>query len=122
MLALESLAKCLVLLTIPDGFYRFLKDVSQHSLLLILSGAFMTKGRKTTRQDITARGNVSQCVGTLTSRPGAITKIPYQALQRCGGTGRIENDTALFARFLTLAHEFQFFTSGSSEQCLFRVG
>ena len=76
MIALESPAKCLIPLTVPDGLYRFLEDVPQHALLLVLSGAPMSERSETTREYIPARGNIGQRVGTPATGPGAITKIP----------------------------------------------
>src|SRR5260370_42275080 len=88
MIALESPAKCLIPLTMPDSLYRLLKDVPQYTLLLILPGAPMPERRKTTREHIPARSNVGQRVGTSTARPGTIPKIPYQAPQGRGGACR----------------------------------
>src|SRR6266566_9573808 len=122
MIALEGTAKCFISLTAPDGLYWFLEDVPQHTFVLILPGAPMPKRSKTTREHIPARGNVGQRVGTMATGPGAITKIPYQALHGCSGTGRAEGDTALLAHLLAPAHEFQFFASGATEQRLLRVG
>ena len=122
MIALKNPAKCLIPLTMPDSLYRLLKDVPQYTLLLILPGASMPEGRKTTREHIPARSDVGQRVRTSATRPGAIPKIPYQALQGCGGACRIEDYAAFLTHLLTSTHQFQFFTCGATEQGLFRVG
>lgn len=80
MVALEGTAKGLVALTTPDGLDGFLEDVAQYTLLLVLSGALMAKGGKTARQHVAARSDVSERVGTPTTRPGALAKISNQAL------------------------------------------
>src|SRR5260370_3452967 len=78
MITLESPAKCLIPLTVPDGLYWFLEDVPQHALLLILPGALMSERGKTTREHIPAPGNIGQRVGTPATGPATITRIPYQ--------------------------------------------
>src|SRR5437879_3780742 len=62
MIALESLAKCLISLTVPDGLNWFLEDVAQYTLLFVLLSTPMPKRSETARKDITTRGNVGQRV------------------------------------------------------------
>src|SRR5947209_12024428 len=108
MIALESPAKCLIPLTVPDRLYWFLEDVPQHALLLILSGALMSERSKTTREHIPARSDVSQRVRTPATRPGTVTKIPYQALQASGGACRIEIDATSLPPLLPTRNRSQF--------------
>src|SRR5713101_422761 len=126
MVALEGTAKCLVPFTMPDGFNWFLEDIAYYTFLLVFLCTFMPKGSKTTRKHIAARGNVGQCVGTTTTRPGTIPipkKIcPYQALQGCGGASSSKGDATLLALLFATAHQFEFFACGAAEQSLFRVG
>src|SRR5262249_3987944 len=67
MIALKRPAKCLIPLAVPDSLYRLLEDVPQHTLLLVLPGAPMPEGRKTTREHIPARSDVGQRVRTPTT-------------------------------------------------------
>src|SRR5215470_10352804 len=122
MVALEGAAKCLVPLTVPDGFYWFLEDIAYYALLLVLLCAFMSKGGKTTRKHISARSDVGQCVGTPATRPRAITKIAYQAFQGCGCASSSKGDATLLTHLFAMAHQFEFFACGAAEQGLFRVG
>ena len=115
MIALESPAKCPVSFTVPDGLYWFLEDVPQHALLLVLSSAPMTEGRKTTREDIAAGGNVGQRVGTTAPGPWAIPKISYEAFDGCGGACRIEGDASFLTYLLAAPYHFQFFVCGATE-------
>src|SRR2546421_1319189 len=82
----------------------------------------MSEGSKTTREHIPARSDVSQRVRTPATRPGTITKIPYQALQVCGGTCCIENDATFLTHLLATLYDVQFFAWGTAEQALLRVG
>src|SRR3989442_5735052 len=126
MVALECVAKCLIPFTTPDRLYWFLKDIAYYTFLLVFLCTFMPKGSKTTRKHIAARGNVGQCLGTTTTRPGTIPfpkKIcTYQALQGCGGASSSKGDAMLLAPLFATAHLFEFFACGAAEQVLFRVG
>ena len=106
MIALESPAKCLIPLAVPDSLYWLLEDVPQHTLLLILPGVPMPERCKTTREHIPARSNVGQCVGTSTARPGTIPKISYEAFQGRSSAGSAEGDATLFTGLLTMMYKF----------------
>src|SRR5579859_5001900 len=79
VIALERAAKRFVALAMPDGLNGFLENVADYPLLLVLAGASMSEGSKTTREYISARCNISQRVGPPTARPGPLAKIAYQA-------------------------------------------
>src|SRR5260370_26582371 len=118
MITLESPAKCLIPLTAPDGLYWFPEDVPQHALLLILPGALMSEGSKTTREHIPTRSDVSQRVRTPATGPGTITKIPYKALQGCGVACCIENHATFLTHLLASLNEFRPCTYCRSEPVL----
>src|SRR5947209_14876033 len=100
MIALESLAKCLIAFTMPDGLDWFLEDVAQYALLFIFFGTSMSKRSKTAREYVTTRGNVGQSVGTAAPGPGTIPKIPYETLDRRGGACRVESDAPFLTQLL----------------------
>ena len=65
--ALKGLSKGLIALTAPDGLDRFLKDVSEHAFFAILFCASVSKGGKATGEDIAARSDIGQGVGSSTA-------------------------------------------------------
>ncbi len=106
MIALKGLSKGLIALTEPDGLDRFLKDVSEHALLAILLCASVSKGGKATGEDIAARRDIGQAIGSSTARPGTIPKISYEAFQGRSSACSAEGDATLFTRLLTTMYKF----------------
>src|SRR5258708_39714921 len=109
MIALESLAKCLIAFTMPDSLDWFLEDVAQHALLFVLLSTSMHKRSETAREYVTTRGNVGQRVGTAAPGPGAIPKIPYEALDGCGGTCSVGSDAPFLTHLFPAPGHFHFF-------------
>jgi len=106
MIALKGLSKGLIALTGPDGLNRFLKDVSEHALLAVLLCASVSKRGKATGEDIAARSDIGQGIGSSTARPGTIPKFSYEAFQGRSSAGSAEGDATLFTGLLTTMYKF----------------
>src|SRR3984893_11928279 len=106
MSALKGLSKGLIGFTAPDGLGRFLTDVSEHAFLAILFCASVSKGGKATGEDIAARSDIGQGIGSSTTRPGTIPKFSYEAFQGSSSAGSAEGDATLFTGLLTMMYKF----------------
>ena len=106
MIGLKGPSKGLIAFTAPDGLDRFLKDVSEHTFLAILLCASVAKGGKATGEDIAARSDIGQAIGSSTARPGTIPKLSYEAFQGRSSAGCAEGDATLFTGLLTTMYKF----------------